>query len=51
MDLDVDVEVDVADKGGKTLADAPRAAVFAQTQVYHALDDGAEAEVQRVMVG
>ena len=47
--LSMDVEVDVADKNGKTLADAPRAAVFAQTEVYHALDEGAEAEVQRVI--
>ncbi|WP_295852735.1 efflux RND transporter periplasmic adaptor subunit [uncultured Xylophilus sp.] len=47
--LSMDVEVDVAQKDGKTLADAPRVAPVAQTQVFRSLDAGADAEVQRVI--
>jgi len=47
--LSMDAEVDVSDKGGKMLADAPRETPFAQTQVYSALDQGAEAEVRRII--
>jgi membrane fusion protein (multidrug efflux system) len=47
--LSMDVEVDVRQKGGKMLADAPRAAALAQTQVYSQLDQGADAEVQRII--
>ena len=47
--LSMDVEVDVRQKGGKTLADAPRATALAQTQVYSQLDQGADAEVQRII--
>ena len=47
--LSMDVEVDVQQKGGKTLADAPRATALAQTQVYSQLDQGADAEVQRII--
>lgn len=47
--LSMDVEVDVRQKGGKMLADAPRASALAQTQVYSQLDQGADAEVQRII--
>ncbi|HEY0202224.1 MAG TPA: EmrA/EmrK family multidrug efflux transporter periplasmic adaptor subunit, partial [Burkholderiaceae bacterium] len=47
--LSMDVTVDVANKDGKALADAPRDNAVVQTQVYAALDAGAEAEVQRVI--
>jgi len=47
--LSMDVEVDVRQKDGKSLADAPRAAALAQTQVYSQLDQGADAEVQRII--
>lgn len=47
--LSMDVEVDVQQKGGKMLADAPRVAALAQTQVYSRLDQGADAEVQRII--
>ncbi|VTU30314.1 Multidrug resistance protein MdtN [Variovorax sp. PBS-H4] len=47
--LSMDVEVDVRQKDGKMLADAPRAAALAQTQVYSQLDQGADAEVQRII--
>ncbi len=47
--LSMDVEVDVRQKGGKMLADAPRATALAQTQVYSQLDEGADAEVQRII--
>jgi membrane fusion protein (multidrug efflux system) len=41
--------VDVSKQDGKRLADAPRAQAVSQTQVYAALDSGAEAEVRRVI--
>jgi membrane fusion protein (multidrug efflux system) len=47
--LSMDVDVDVRQKGGKMLADAPRATALAQTQVYSQLDEGADAEVQRII--
>ncbi len=47
--LSMNAEVDVSNQDGKTLADAPRAAPVAQTQVYQSLDSGADAEVRRVI--
>lgn len=47
--LSMDATVDVARQDGKSLADAPRAAALSQTQVYAALDKGADAEVRRVI--
>jgi len=47
--LSMDVRVDVSEQGGKTLAEAPRASAVAQTPVFEALDDGAEARVRRVI--
>jgi membrane fusion protein (multidrug efflux system) len=41
--------VDVSQQEGKTLADAPRAAAMSQTQVFDGQDDGADAEVRRVI--
>jgi membrane fusion protein, multidrug efflux system len=48
--LSMDAEVDVSKQDGKTLADAPRASPVAQTQVFSAEDNGADAEVRRVIV-
>lgn len=42
--LSMDAEVDVTDKAGKALADAPRSTAFAQTQVYADVDRAAEAD-------
>jgi membrane fusion protein (multidrug efflux system) len=47
--LSMEAKVDVSDQGGKALADAPRTASSVQTQVFAALDDGANAEVRRVI--
>ncbi|WP_198971755.1 efflux RND transporter periplasmic adaptor subunit [Xylophilus sp. ASV27] len=49
--LSMDAEIDVSRKDGKMLADAPRAdaAALSQTEVYQRLDEGAEAEVKRVI--
>ncbi len=47
--LSMDATVDVTQQDGKMLADAPRAAPLAQTQVYSEIDSGAEAEVQRII--
>jgi membrane fusion protein (multidrug efflux system) len=47
--LSMDAEVDVSDKGGKALADAPRSTAFAQTQVYATADGDADAEVARII--
>ncbi|RST55165.1 efflux RND transporter periplasmic adaptor subunit [Variovorax sp. MHTC-1] len=47
--LSMEAEIDVTQKGGKMLADAPRASALAQTQVYSRLDQGADAEVQRII--
>lgn len=47
--LSMDAEIDITQKGGKMLADAPRATAISQTQVYSKLDDGANAEVDRIV--
>ncbi|HSV53640.1 MAG TPA: efflux RND transporter periplasmic adaptor subunit [Burkholderiaceae bacterium] len=47
--LSMDATVDVSNKDGKTLADATRTSAISQTQVYSALDAGADAEVRRVI--
>ncbi len=47
--LSMDAEVDVRDTGGKTLADAPREQATTQTAVYASTDNGAEAEVRRII--
>lgn len=47
--LSMDAEVDIAKKDGKSLADASAPAHTAQTDVYSALDAGAEAQVKRVI--
>ncbi len=47
--LSMDATVDVSKQDGKTLADAPRAASVSQTPVFASLDDGAEAEVRRIV--
>ncbi|MBX3658938.1 MAG: efflux RND transporter periplasmic adaptor subunit [Ramlibacter sp.] len=48
--LSMDAEVDVSNRDGKMLADGSAASASAQTQVYSALDRGADAEVRRVIV-
>ena len=47
--LSMDAEVDVSQKDGKALADAPRNAAQAHTQAFNAPDDAANAEVSRVI--
>ena len=47
--LSMDAKVDISNKDGKMLADAPRTAAMLQTQVYAALDAGATAEVRKVI--
>jgi membrane fusion protein (multidrug efflux system) len=47
--LSMDAEVDVSNQDGKTLADASRSGAVTQTQVFTAMDSGAEAEVRRVI--
>ena len=47
--LSMDVEIDVRDKDGQMLAEAPRPNALAQTEVYSTLDKGAEAEVRRII--
>jgi len=47
--LSMEATVDVGRQDGKTLADAPRAAAVTQTQMFDTQDDGAEAEVRRVI--
>ncbi|MDI1273270.1 efflux RND transporter periplasmic adaptor subunit [Polaromonas sp.] len=47
--LSMDAEIDISNKDGKMLADAPRTAAASQTQVYASLDSGANAEVRRVI--
>ncbi|RZL88780.1 MAG: HlyD family efflux transporter periplasmic adaptor subunit [Variovorax sp.] len=47
--LSMDAEIDVTEKGGKMLADAPRPSALSETQVYSKLDHGADAEVQRII--
>ncbi|MGA8786870.1 MAG: HlyD family efflux transporter periplasmic adaptor subunit [Polaromonas sp.] len=48
--LSMDAEVDVQNKDGKALADAPRDAALAHTQAFAARDDAANEEVRRVIV-
>ncbi|MET3444281.1 membrane fusion protein (multidrug efflux system) [Variovorax paradoxus] len=47
--LSMDAEIDITQKTGKMLADAPRATAISQTQVYSKLDHGADAEVDRIV--
>jgi membrane fusion protein (multidrug efflux system) len=47
--LSMDAEVDIRDQGGKSLAEVPRASAAIETKVYSQLDQGAEAEVQRII--
>ncbi|RYZ10509.1 MAG: HlyD family efflux transporter periplasmic adaptor subunit [Comamonadaceae bacterium] len=47
--LSMDATIDVANKDGKMLADAPRATALSQTQVYEHGDEGADAEVRRII--
>jgi membrane fusion protein (multidrug efflux system) len=47
--LSMDVEIDVRNKDGQMLAEAPRPNALAQTEVYSTLDKGAEAEVRRII--
>jgi membrane fusion protein (multidrug efflux system) len=47
--LSMDAEVDVHNQQGKSLADARSPAAVAQTQVFSSLDNGADAEVQKVI--
>jgi membrane fusion protein, multidrug efflux system len=47
--LSMVIEVDITQKDGKMLADAPRTTPASQTQVYSRLDDGADAEVNRII--
>ncbi|MEO7127596.1 MAG: efflux RND transporter periplasmic adaptor subunit, partial [Rhodoferax sp.] len=47
--LSMDASVDVRHKDGKTLADVPTTVPTAQTNVYAALDEGANADVRRVI--
>ncbi|MFZ2386985.1 MAG: HlyD family efflux transporter periplasmic adaptor subunit [Polaromonas sp.] len=48
--LSMDAEVDVKNKDGKALADAPRDAALAHTQAFAAQDGAANDEVRRVIV-
>ncbi|MBS0391965.1 MAG: efflux RND transporter periplasmic adaptor subunit [Proteobacteria bacterium] len=47
--LSMEVTVDTKDRSGPDLAEAPREQPVAQTTVYEALDQGAEAEVARII--
>ena len=47
--LSMDAEVDVRNQDGKSLADAPRPAAVAKTEVFDSIDKGADAEVKRVI--
>ena len=47
--LSMDVQVDTRERGGRSLAEAPSARPAASTQVYEALEDGADAEVERII--
>ncbi|MGH8338540.1 MAG: efflux RND transporter periplasmic adaptor subunit, partial [Gammaproteobacteria bacterium] len=47
--LSMDATVDVTHKDGRTLADVPSTIAPAQTQVYAALDEGANDDVRRVI--
>lgn len=47
--LSMEVTVDVSNKDGSSLANAPRAASITQTGVFGALEEGAHEEVRRVI--
>ena len=47
--LSMEVNVDISDQSGKSLADAPRAASVVQTEVYANMDKGATDEVHRII--
>ena len=47
--LSMDAEIDVKNKDGKMLADAPRASALTQTTVYSTLDHGADAVVNGII--
>jgi len=47
--LSMDAEVEVSDKGGKTLADAPRPAAQAEVHAYGVPSSAADEDVQRVI--
>jgi membrane fusion protein (multidrug efflux system) len=47
--LSMEATVDVSQQDGRTLAEAPRGGAVAHTQVYDSQDDGADAEVRRVI--
>ena len=47
--LSMDATVDVSKQDGRTLADVPRAAAVSTTAAFAQQDDGAEAEVRRVI--
>ena len=47
--LSMEVDVDVTDVSGKTLADSPRSQPVAQTQVFDVLSQAADTEVARVV--
>jgi membrane fusion protein (multidrug efflux system) len=47
--LSMEATVDVSQKDGKTLADAPRLAPLIETQVYDSLDSGAAEEVRKIV--
>ena len=47
--LSMEVDVDISDTSGKTLADAPRSQPLAQTEVFDMLVQAADAEVSRVI--
>ncbi|WP_313315278.1 efflux RND transporter periplasmic adaptor subunit [Pulveribacter sp.] len=47
--LSMDVQVDTRERGGASLAEAPRSGPLAQTRVYDQLEDGADAEVARII--
>ena len=47
--LSMEATVDVSKQDGKTLADAPRSSAMTQTQAFQTQDDGADAEVRRVI--
>jgi membrane fusion protein (multidrug efflux system) len=47
--LSMEVEIDVKDNSGKTLAEAPRQEPFAQTKVFDVLATAADAEVAKII--
>lgn len=47
--LSMDVTVDTSERSGPTLAEAPRKEAVAQTAVYASLDEGADADVARII--